>query len=80
MLAFIFIPVIQKELDIFRVTVWNHKRGRKQINKILPTGIPEYIYDHPEEFDAQDCGTVLLEEQLLSTAHGTNVLDEGEIF
>ncbi len=38
-LAFIYIPVVQKELDIFRKTVWNSHRGRKQKNKQLQIGM-----------------------------------------
>ena len=42
-LAYVYIPVIQKELDIFRTTVWNSHRGRKQQNKKLPCGVPDHI-------------------------------------
>ena len=48
-LSYVYIPVVQKELDVFRTTVWNHKRGRKQINKQLPTGVPDIIFENPEE-------------------------------
>ena len=65
MLAFIFIPVIQKELDKFKTVVWNHRGGRKQRNKELPTGIPEYIFDNPEEFGAENCGVIVPEEYVL---------------
>ena len=66
MLAYIFIPIVQKELDDFRCTVWNHKRGRKQDGKILPTGIPDIIHENPEEYDAEDCGTAVTDDQLES--------------
>lgn len=66
MLAFIFIPVIQKELDDFKNVVWNHKRGRKQLTKELPTGIPEFIYDNPEEFGVEDSGSEVTEDLVVS--------------
>ena len=75
MLAFVYIPVIQKELDVFRETVWNHQRGRKQVNKNLPTGIPEFIHENPEEFDSEDFKVVLNDDQLLIVADETSVLD-----
>ena len=77
MLAFIFIPVIQKELDVFKNVVWNHKRGRKQSNKELPTGIPEYIHDNPEEFGAENCGSDVTEDSLLLVGQDYDIdLDE----
>lgn len=66
MLAYIFIPVIQQELDDFRTTVWNHKRGRKQEGKVLPTGVPDIIHENPEEFDAENCGTDVTDDILVT--------------
>jgi len=65
MLAYIFIPIIQRELDNFRFIVWNHRRGRKQDGKVLPTGIPD-IHNNPEEYEAGDCGTVITDDELVS--------------
>ena len=48
-MAYVYIPIVQNELDTFRNVIWNHSRGRKQRNKQLPTGIPEFMFDHPEE-------------------------------
>lgn len=80
MLAFIYIPVIQKELDIFRTTVWNHRRGRKQENKLLPTGIPDHIYENPEEYGGEDHGIAISEDSLLQVADETGVLDRNDNF
>ena len=44
LLAYVYIPVIQKQLDIFRKCVWNNHRTRKQKAKKLPAGVPEHIY------------------------------------
>ncbi len=43
-------PVVQRELDIFRETVWNSHPGRKQTKKELPYGVPDHIYHFPEEY------------------------------
>ncbi|XP_067048999.1 uncharacterized protein [Acropora muricata] len=40
LLAFIMVPLIQKELDIFRETVWNSHRIRAQRDTALPYGVP----------------------------------------
>ena len=53
LLAYVYIPVIQKEVDIFRVSVWNTHRTRKQKEKILPTGVPDHIYNYPEQYDGE---------------------------
>ena len=80
MLAFIYIPVVQKELDIFRSTVWNHKRGRKQSNKQLPTGIPDHIYQNPEEYEGENFGTEINDDDLVQIAEETHILDTVEGF
>ena len=57
-----FIPVIQKELDTFSSVNWIEHLGRKQKDKILPTGIPKY--ENPEEFGGIQCG-IPIDEDLL---------------
>ena len=56
MLAYVYIPVVQKELDVFRVSVWNNHRVRKQKDKELPSGVPEHIYTCPEQHGGEKCG------------------------
>lgn len=51
-----FIPVIQKEMDIFKETVWNSHRIRKQKDAQLPKGIPNHVYQFPEKYGSEDCG------------------------
>ena len=58
MLAFIYVPLLQRELDIFKDTIWNNHRGCKQRNKELPTGIPEHIYHFPEIYGGIKCGNL----------------------
>lgn len=75
LLAYVYIPVLQKELDTFRVTVWNNHRVRKQKGKELPTGIPEHIYHCPEQYGGEKCGFPITEQQLMEVANLSNVLD-----
>ena len=67
-MAYIYIPVLQKELDIFRVSVWNNHRIRRQKHKELPTGVPE-------QYAGEKCGLTLTEEQLHEVAELSNILD-----
>jgi len=83
MLAYVYIPVIQKELDVFRVSVWNsHRihRIRKQKKKELPVGVPEHIYTCPGKYDGEKCGFAVTEEQLREVAELANVLDGTDDF
>lgn len=73
---YIYIPVLQKELDIFRVSVWNNHRIRKQRNKELPTGVPEYIYNCPREYGGEKCGLHVNEEDLKEVAELSGVLND----
>ena len=75
LLAFVYIPVIQKELDIFRETVWNSHRARKQTKKQLPTGVPEHIYCFPQQYGGEKCGHVISEEDLKEVAELSGVLE-----
>ena len=56
LLAYIFIPLIQKEVDIFQRTIWNTHRIRAQKDTLLPAGIPNHMYDFPEEYGQEKCG------------------------
>lgn len=80
MMSYVYVPVIQKELDIFRETVWNTHRVRKQKNKELPTGVPEHIYTCPNQYGGEKCGHVITEEQLREVAEFSGVLDNTDDF
>ena len=56
LLAFLLIPLIQKEVDIFKDVVWNTHRIRAQKDSLLPSGIPNHIFNFPEEYGLTDCG------------------------
>lgn len=60
LLAFIFIPVIQKEMEIFRETVWNSHRVRSQKDAEMPKGIPNHLYSFPEQYNTEECGMGML--------------------
>ena len=49
MLAFVFIPVIQKEMDIFRETIWNSHRIRSQKEARMRKGIPNHFVLFPRK-------------------------------
>ena len=56
LLAFLLIPVLQKELDLFRTVVWNSHKIRTQKDTALPDGIPDHIYNFPETYGLEECG------------------------
>ena len=60
MLAFIYIPILQKEMDIFRDTIWNNHRVRCQKDAQMPKGIPTHLFSFPECYDAEDCGELMI--------------------
>ena len=55
-MTFIMVSLVQKELDVFRETVWNTHRIRAQKDTVLPDGIPDHIYNFPEQYNLKDCG------------------------
>lgn len=59
-LAFVFIPVIQSEMDIFREMIWNSHRVRAQKEAQMPKGIPNHLYSFLETYGAQECGMLAL--------------------
>lgn len=56
LLAFVMIPLLQKELDTFKDTIWNSHRIRLQKDTMLPGGVPDHIYNFPGEYDLEDSG------------------------
>jgi hypothetical protein len=57
-LAFILIPLLQKELDVFKDTIWNSHIIRQQKETDLPNGVPNHIYAFPDAYGLEDCGKV----------------------
>ena len=56
MLAYVYIPNVQREIDLF-VELWNNSRNRLQRNTLMPDGIPNVIHNCPEEYGMEDKGT-----------------------
>ena len=56
LLAFVMVPLVQKELDVFRETVWNTHRIRAQKHTNLPVGIPNHIHNFPDQYGLEQCG------------------------
>lgn len=67
MLAFIMIPLLQKELDDFKDIVWNNHRIRSQ-DTYRPDGIPNHMYPFPVKYNLQNCGKM----SILNYLEGTN--------
>ena len=60
LLAYLFIPILEKELAIFKDTIWSSHRIRKQAGTFLPDGVPDHIYSFPEEYGLEECGMYCL--------------------
>ena len=54
------VPLVQKELDVFRETVWNTHRIRAQKDTNLPVGIPNHIHNFPEQYGLEQCGRYMI--------------------
>ena len=55
------IPLIQREIDVFKDVIWNSHRIRAQKNTYLPDGVPEHIFDFPEAYGLKNCGKQILQ-------------------
>lgn len=67
LMSYIFIPVIQRECDVF-VRLWNTHRIRQQRGLQLPSGIPNHLYAFPEQYGATEKGIPLSESDLIEVA------------
>jgi hypothetical protein len=59
LLAYLFVPLLQKELDVFKDNVWNTHRIRHQKDTYLPDGVPNHVYAFPEEYGLEECGKLI---------------------
>ena len=62
MLAYVYIPIVQREIDLF-VELWNNSRNRLQRNTLMPDGIPNVIHNCPEEYGMEDKGWPLTNDE-----------------
>lgn len=56
LLAYIMIPVVEKEVNDFKDIVWNTHRIRAQKDAFLPNGIPNHVYSFPGKNGLEECG------------------------
>ena len=54
------VPVMQRELDEFRETVWNTHRIRAQRDTLMADGVPKHIYEFPERYGMEKKGFYVL--------------------
>ena len=74
LLAYVYIPIVQRECDIF-VRNWNSHRIRNQGKPGIPSGIPDHLYSFPENYGGVQMGTSLNSEQLKDVAEVSFVLE-----
>ena len=67
LLAYVFIPIVQRECDIF-VKYWNSHRIRGQDKVELPTGVSEHMFSFPEQYGGKNMGIMLSKDQLTEVA------------
>ena len=75
MLGFIYVPIIQRECDIFAEN-WNDHKIRKQKGLELPVGKPSHMFNFPENFGGFKDGFAISNENLREVAEASNVLEE----
>ena len=73
-LAYVFIPIVQKQCDLF-IEYWNSHRIRQQKDLHLPTGIPDHMFAFPEEYGGMDCGTLIPKNLLSDLSEQSGTLD-----
>ncbi|XP_074635510.1 uncharacterized protein LOC141893927 [Acropora palmata] len=78
LLPFIFLPVIQKEMETFRETVWNAHSVRSQREAQMPKGIPYHLYSFPEHYSADKFGLQVTQEALDDVATISGVMSVGD--
>ena len=64
------VPLMQKELDLFKDTIWNVHRIRAQKDTVLPDGIPEHILIFLRDMDYRNVvRNILFEANFLKKIH-----------
>jgi hypothetical protein len=75
LLAYVYIPIIQRECDIF-VSNWNSHRIRHQDDLSLPTGVPNHMFSFPENYGGNHCGIPVTQDALEEVAEASGLLEE----
>ena len=74
MLAFIYIPVVERECNIF-FNNWNSHRIREQRGLELPVGVPDHMFSFPSQYNSETDGFPLNREMLRELADASGVLE-----
>ena len=69
---YVFLPVLQKELDDFK-EMWNCHRVRAQHGLQLPCGVPNHMYRCPEEYGGEEMGMAVTEDELVEVGVLANI-------
>ena len=59
LLAYVMIPIMQREVNTFVDVVWNCHRIREERDTFLPDGVPNHIYSFSDKYGLEDCGRYL---------------------
>ena len=74
LLAYVYIPIVQWECDIF-VSMWSNHRIREQTKLALPTGIPYHMFSFPDKYGGIEMGIPLPTDKLEEVAEVSGVLE-----
>ena len=77
LLAYIVIPVVEKEVNDFKDIVWNTHRIRVQKDAFLPNGIPNHVYSFPGKYGLEECGmpSYITEIKVISLIKLLNIIN-----
>ena len=71
-LAYIYIPVVQRECNIF-INIWNSHRIRYQGMEVQ-TGIPIHMFEFPEMYGGSFSSNMISKNQLCDAAQASSIL------
>ena len=73
LLAYVYLPILQRECDIF-ISYWNSHKIRNQDNLEIPTGVPDHMFNFPEQYGGKNMGIPLMIDQLQDVAEVFGVI------
>ena len=69
LLAYLLIPVVQKQLDVFMTVAWNSHTIRAQKGTALPDGIPDHIYSFSNTYGLEEWCMCIITIKYILHAH-----------
>ena len=78
LLAHVYIPVVQRECNIF-VRYWNSHRIRGQDKLEIPAGVPDHMFSFPEQYGGTNLGIPLSKDELAEVDELSGVMN-GDVF